>query len=277
MACDYSQTNPVAYVIPLLILAIPLYDISIQILSRIKLIDRKEAFFSLLTKIGFTQIESLMICYLITFVLGMISLVILKVTKGWALVILGYTIAGMIFTHNKIYRAKAEESSLHIKEIRRLFFNWLSAYKKIEARSFKAILKKDLKILSWLITDIILVNTGIYIAYLTRFDGIIDPVAFVPYLYSWQYITAAHLVIFAFFKLYYHPNNFSKFEIFLNSVKATTTAALASICVVYFFRAKTSAFPSLVFIIGWFFNIILISGWRVFIRYENFPYPSPHN
>lgn len=268
MANDYSRTNPVAYIIPLLILVIPLYDTAVLIITKLKPKIQIIKSIGLFIKIGFTQTESILVCYFITFILGLISLVIFKVSKGWALVILGYTLIGIIFLHNKIYQAQTKDNSTYIKEIKRLFFNWLGSDKKILNFSFKATLKNDLKILSWLIIDIILINIGIYSAYLARFNGIIDTSAFMPYLYFWLYITAAHLIIFTLFKLYFHPSNFPKLEVILNTIKAETIATLTSFSIVYLFRAKSASFPSSVFIISWFFNIILISGWRVFVRYD---------
>lgn len=129
-------------------------------------------------------------------------------------------------------------------------------------------MRKLFRMIIWLIIDIILVNISIYSAYLVRFKGIIEPPAFFPYLYLWPHITLAHLISFAIFKLYYHPIKFSKKEVLINTTYASTIAAMASISIVYTMRSIYGFMPSSVFAFACIFNIILIGGWRVYIRYE---------
>jgi FlaA1/EpsC-like NDP-sugar epimerase len=130
-------------------------------------------------------------------------------------------------------------------------------------------LKKILRIISWLIADIIFVNMAFYSAYLIRFKGIIETPAFIPYLHLWPHISSAHLIIFSIFKLYEPPNKFSKKQTLINTFNASTISILASMSIVYTMRHFWGFIPSLVFVFAWGFNILLVSGWRVFIRYES--------
>jgi len=119
-----------------------------------------------------------------------------------------------------------------------------------------------------LFADIIYVNISIYAGYLSRFKGNIDPTAFSPYIKLWPYITCAHLIILSIFKAYRDPQELSKKEIFIKTFHASTIASLASMSIVYIMRDICGFMPSSVFAFAWFFNPILLTGWRLFIRYE---------
>ena len=127
---------------------------------------------------------------------------------------------------------------------------------------------KIFRIIIWLIADIIFVNMAFYIAYLIRLNGMIQPEPFMPYTHLWPYITLTHLIIFSIFGLYKYSVTPTKKIIFINTLYASTVAALASMSIVYTMRHFTGLIPSSIFALAWFFNIILISGWRAFIRYE---------
>lgn len=119
-----------------------------------------------------------------------------------------------------------------------------------------------------LFADIIYINISIYAGYLLRFWGNIDPTAFSPYIKLWPYITTAHLVILSIFKAYDDPKELSKKEIIIKVFNASTIACLASMSIVYAMRNIYGFMPSSVFVFAWFFNLILLCGWRLFIRYE---------
>jgi FlaA1/EpsC-like NDP-sugar epimerase len=108
-----------------------------------------------------------------------------------------------------------------------------------------------------------------YSAYLIRYGGVILMSAFIPYLHLWPYISGAHLIIFAIFGLYEPPANFSKKQVFINTLNASIISALTSISIVYTMRYFYGFMPSAVFALALLFNIILVCGWRVFVRYEN--------
>ena len=128
--------------------------------------------------------------------------------------------------------------------------------------------KEILRIISWLIADIIFINISFYSAYLIRFKGVIKLPAFMPYLHLWPHINLAHLIIFSIFRLYRYPQRLVKRELFINTVNASTISTLASMSIVYTMRHFWGFMPSSVFAIALVFNIILIYGWRVFVRYD---------
>jgi FlaA1/EpsC-like NDP-sugar epimerase len=119
-----------------------------------------------------------------------------------------------------------------------------------------------------LFADIVYVNISIYGGYLLRFKGNIDPEAFAPYLHLWPYITCAYLIILSIFQAYRDPHEFSKKEICIKILNASTIASLASLSIVYIMRYTYGFMPSSVFAFAWFFNLILLCGWRLFIRYQ---------
>lgn len=137
----------------------------------------------------------------------------------------------------------------------------------MEQQIGKLNLKKILRIISWLSADVIFVNMAYYSAYLLRFKGIIEQPAFLPYLHLWPYISLTHLILFSLFQLYESPNKFSKKQILINTFDASAIACLASISIAYMMRHIFGFMPSLVFGLAFIFNIILVSGWRVFVRY----------
>ena len=107
-----------------------------------------------------------------------------------------------------------------------------------------------------------------YSAYLVRFGGSIEMSVLIPYLHLWPYISGAHLIIFAIFRLYEPPANFSKKQVLINTLNASIISALASISITYTMRHFYGFMPSGVFVLALGFNIILVCGWRVFIRYD---------
>lgn len=119
-----------------------------------------------------------------------------------------------------------------------------------------------------LFADIIYINISIYGSYLLRFRGNIDHIAFNPYLKLWPYITCAHLIILAIFKAYKDPNEYSPKEIFVKTFNASVIAFLVSMNIVYAMKNISDFMPYSVLVFACFFNIILLSGWRLFIRYE---------
>ena len=272
MAENYTRRNLSAFLIaPLFILAIPLYDTAVRLLKRKLTTPRsKKQFARHLMDIGFSTKETLIIVYFIAFILGVSAFLVTYSSPTWALALsfwIGAAFIGLIYQLNQ---SPAKALTSYVNEIKRLIFaGGLSETEASKSPSdVKNLLKGDFRLACWLLTDIILVNMGIYIGYLIRFNGVIDPKAFQPYLHLWYFLTIAHLVIFTIFKLYYHPNRFSKIEVIVRTIKAVTLATIASVCIVYIYRFTEGAFPCLVFVSTWLVNIILVGGWRVFIRYE---------
>lgn len=136
-------------------------------------------------------------------------------------------------------------------------------------RAEYSLIKKILRITSWFILDTIFVNMAFYTGYLVRFQGIIEPPAFRPYLHLWPHISTAHLIIFSIFRLYEPPNRFLKKQIFVNTSYASIISTFASMSIVYAMRRFWGFMPTLVFAFVLVFNIILVGGWRIFIRYES--------
>jgi hypothetical protein len=219
----------------------------------------------------FSLRESLVLHYVLTFLLGIVAYLITYSSRNWALAVVIWTGGVLYGLAACLNRPLTEAQSHFVQEVKRLIFGGGLDWSKETPGELdiKRILRADWVLFTWLITDLILINLGLYCGYLIRFNGVIDPVAFQPYVRLWYFLTVAHLGIFAFFKLYCHPRQFSRTEVVVRSVKAVTLSTLASVAIVYIYRQTAGAFPALVFAVAWFFNSILIGGWRIYIRYDN--------
>lgn len=121
--------------------------------------------------------------------------------------------------------------------------------------------------ISLLFVDLILINISFYIAYLIRFDGVIDMNAFRPYIYLWLYISLVHITIFYLFKLYNHTflRASRKEELFVNVLSSSVIGGLGAISLNYAMRHFSGFMPSLVFVLACLLNIVFVCGFRIFV------------
>lgn len=121
-----------------------------------------------------------------------------------------------------------------------------------------------MRIIGWPALDVLFVNIAFYIGYLIRFKGIIELSAFFAYLKLWAYISCAYIILFSVFGLYGVSE-----KLFFTVLKAVTAATLVSMSIVYIMRSFYGFIPSLVFAFSWGINIILVYGWRRFVRNDS--------
>ncbi len=111
--------------------------------------------------------------------------------------------------------------------------------------------------------DAALVNLGIILAFLIRYQGTFPARNFEAYLVMAPYITIIWIGSFYFFGLYRYKRDISNLDLLSRTIQAATIAAIASVLAAYLYRARAAAFPSTIFLISWLVNILLLSGWRI--------------
>jgi FlaA1/EpsC-like NDP-sugar epimerase len=128
---------------------------------------------------------------------------------------------------------------------------------------FKIIYKNFLVVL---LTDILLLTTSIYAAYLIRFDFGIPQMYMSLLKRTIIFILIFKIIVFYIFDLYRGMWRYTSISDLLNIIKA---ASLSSLIIVSFilFGTRFAGFSRSVFIIDWCFTILLISGFRLSVRF----------
>jgi len=111
-------------------------------------------------------------------------------------------------------------------------------------------------VLVLLIADGLLVNIGFLAAFLVRY-GLPFPENFVAYKKSFLYLTAIYLLAMPLLGVY-RGRFRSSWELFRGVLAGLCLATLLSVAFVYVFRQKWGSFPTSVFAISFFANLILI-------------------
>ena len=107
------------------------------------------------------------------------------------------------------------------------------------------------------LTDIFLVNVGFLLSFLVRYGLPFPERSFLPYKSSFVFLTLIYISALAFFKVY--KSRFrSSWELFKRVFCGLFLGSLLSVAFVYIFRTKWGAFPTSVFVISFFINLLLI-------------------
>ena len=114
-----------------------------------------------------------------------------------------------------------------------------------------------------IITDALLVNAGIILAFLLRYGGELPAFNFQAYTNLAVLITVVHLACFYVYGLYDLENAQSGWGIFYLVLKAATLALIITVGLVFFYRFFS--FPRTVLVLSWFLILLLITGWRMTI------------
>ena len=127
------------------------------------------------------------------------------------------------------------------------------------------LVSQDLRLLWRLLRDGMLLNIGWYAAYLIRFQGLIDPKAFRPYLKAWWVLTLLHLLML-WKNGRYQRNVLSERESFWGLLRAVGSGVLLSFSFLYLFRLRVSAFPSSILLLGVLLNTLFLWSGRIFLH-----------
>lgn len=105
--------------------------------------------------------------------------------------------------------------------------------------------------------DIILVNIGFLISFWIRYGLPFSKRGFAPYKNSFVFLTLIYLLALAVFGVYKKRFR-SSWDLFRRIVLGLFLGTLLSIAFVYVFRLKWGAFPTGIFILSFFINLLLI-------------------
>jgi len=111
--------------------------------------------------------------------------------------------------------------------------------------------------------DIVLINLGFLFAFLIRY-GSFPEYNFIPYKKSFVFLTLIFLSAIAMFGIY--KSRFkSSWDLFKRIFLGLGLGTLLSVAFVYVFRIKWGAFPTTVFVISFFVNLLLIFKVKQFV------------
>ena len=112
--------------------------------------------------------------------------------------------------------------------------------------------------------NIVLINFGFLIAFLIRYGLLVPGRSFLPYKNSFVFLTLIYISTMAFFRVY--KSRFkTSWELFRRVFCGLVLGTLLSVAFVYVFRTKWGAFPTSVFAISFFVNLLLISKVNQFV------------
>jgi len=107
------------------------------------------------------------------------------------------------------------------------------------------------------LADIVLTNAGFLLAFLVRYGLPLPEHNFLPFKKSFVFLTVIYVSALSFFKVY--KNRFkSSWDLFKRVFLGVFFGTLLSVAFVYVFRIHWGAFPTSVFILSFFINLLLI-------------------
>jgi len=115
-----------------------------------------------------------------------------------------------------------------------------------------------------LILNAILINVGFLVSFFVRYGIDIPEVTFPPYKKSFAFLTPIYILVLSVFGVY--KSRFrSSWELFKKVFSGLFLGTLLSIAFVYVFRVKWGAFPTSVFVLSFWINLVLIFKFNQFI------------
>jgi lipopolysaccharide/colanic/teichoic acid biosynthesis glycosyltransferase len=118
--------------------------------------------------------------------------------------------------------------------------------------------------LSILVLDSLLINIGFLCSFLIRYGWPFPEWNFIPYKNSFLALTLIHLSSLAFLGTY-RIHFRSSWVLFARVAQGQFLATLVSIVYIYIFRIKLGSFPSTIFIISFFVNLLLTFKFNQFV------------
>jgi len=108
-----------------------------------------------------------------------------------------------------------------------------------------------------ILSDAVLINIGFLISFLVRYGLPFPENNFVPYKNTFVFLTLIYISALAFVRVY--KNRFkSSWDLFKRMFCGLFLGTLLSVALVYVFRTEWGAFPTSVFAISFFVNLLLI-------------------
>ena len=107
------------------------------------------------------------------------------------------------------------------------------------------------------LANAVLINAGFLCSFLIRYGLVFPEVNFAPFKKSFIFLTLIYISALSFFKVYKKRFK-SSWDLFTRIFLGLFCGTLLSVAFVYVFRVRLGAFPTSVFIISFFINLILI-------------------
>lgn len=105
--------------------------------------------------------------------------------------------------------------------------------------------------------DIVLINLGFLLSFLIRYGLPFPESNFLPYRKSFVFLTLIYIVALSFFRIY--KSRFrSSWDLFKRIFLGLFFGTLLSVAFVYVFRINWGAFPTGIFVLSFFINLLLI-------------------
>jgi exopolysaccharide biosynthesis polyprenyl glycosylphosphotransferase len=115
-----------------------------------------------------------------------------------------------------------------------------------------------------ILTNAILINVGFLAAFFVRYRTDIPKTTFPPYKNNFVFLTLIYIIVLAVFDVY--KNRFkSSWELFKRVLLGLFLGTLLSVAFVYIFRIKWGAFPTSIFALSFFINLLLIFKFNQFV------------
>ena len=112
--------------------------------------------------------------------------------------------------------------------------------------------------------DVILINLGFLLSFLIRYGLPFPEGNFLPYRRSFVFLTLIYIAALSFFRVY--KSRFrSSWDLFKRVFLGLFFGTLLSVAFVYVFRIKWGAFPTGIFVLSFFINLLLIFKVNQFI------------
>jgi hypothetical protein len=103
----------------------------------------------------------------------------------------------------------------------------------------------------------VLINGGFLLAFLIRYGTAFPESNFLPYKNSFIFLTVIYISALSFFRVY-KARFRSSWDLFRRILSGIFLGTLLNIVFVYVFRSRWSAFPTSVFALSFFINLLLI-------------------
>lgn len=107
------------------------------------------------------------------------------------------------------------------------------------------------------LTNIFVINIAFLLSFLFRYGLPFPEYNFAPYKKSFLFLTVIYISSLSFFRVYKKRFK-SSWDLFKRIFLGLSVGTLLSIAFVYTFRAKWGAFPTSIFVLSFFINLILI-------------------
>ena len=128
---------------------------------------------------------------------------------------------------------------------------------------------EKLRTFFWMIADFIIIISGVYIAFLIRYIGIIPAYNFMPFTRIWYLFGFIGVGTLYYFKLYKIDKKMKNKEIMIHSFKAIILQTIIIMAIAFIKRELLMSFPSPIFILSILINTMLCGFWRIFILFDD--------